>query len=234
MGNKLWDKTIGGGMGDYMQSVAATSDGGFLLGGYSNSNSGNDKSEASLGGYDYWIVKVNAAGNKQWDKTFGGTGNDKLTVVRQISANEYILGGTSNSPVSGDKTVDALGNNDIWLLRISTAVGDNQKTSSSLKQPVALSGVAPTNTMPYTITSLQMNVTPNPVLSNMMVNYSSPANTRLSLRVLSSDGKVMLSTTLAAAENGNYTANVGKLPAGVYYVILQSGTSAVTKRIVKE
>ncbi|TKK71539.1 T9SS type A sorting domain-containing protein [Ilyomonas limi] len=230
MGNKKWDKTIGGDLGDYMQSVAATTDGGFLLGGYSNSNVGFTKSEASVGGYDYWIVKVDKLGNVQWNKTYGGTGNDKLTAVKQIGANEYILGGTSNSPVSGDKTLDTFGGNDIWLLRLS-ASSANRTGSKSTQLTSTNRAAAPHTTA---ITSLSMNVAPNPVQSNMTVSYSSPANAKLLLKVLSEDGKVVLATNIAATEKGSYTTNVAKLPAGIYYITLQSGTSTVTKRIVKE
>jgi len=219
LGNKQWDKTIGGDMGDYMQSVAATADGGFLLGGYSNSHVGNSKSEAPLGGYDYWIVKVDAHGNKQWDKTYGGSGNDKLVAVKQLSATDYMLGGTSNSSASGNKSVGSFGGNDIWLLRISSR--GSQRIAQQPEVPVALA-------------SLSMNVVPNPVKSNMTVSYSSQSNTKLSLKVIGEDGKVMFSTTLASAEQGSYTANVSALRAGVYYVVLQSGSSIVTKRIIKE
>ena len=229
MGNKLWDKTIGGDMGDYMQSVTATADGGFLLGGYSNSHIGNNKSEAPFGGYDYWIVKVNKSGIVQWDKTYGGTGDDKLMAVKQIGANEYIIAGTSDSRVSGNKTIDNLGGNDIWIMRLSSS-SFKQAAAKSTQQPVDIAGAA----TPNAITSLSMNVAPNPVQSNMIVSYSSPADAKLLLKVLSEDGKVVLATNIAAAQKGSYTANVAKFPAGVYYVVLQNNTSTVTKRIVKE
>jgi hypothetical protein len=68
----------------------------------------------------------------------------------------------------------------------------------------------------------------------MTVSYSSPAGPKLSLKVISEDGKTLLSTTLAATATGSFTTNVAKLPAGVYYVVLQNSTSTVTKRIIKE
>ena len=53
-----------------------TSDGGYILGGYSTSDISGDKSEADRGDTDYWVVKVNSLGVKQWDKTLGGSGID--------------------------------------------------------------------------------------------------------------------------------------------------------------
>jgi hypothetical protein len=153
-------------------------------------------------------------------------------VVKQVGVGEYILGGTSNSPVSGDKSVNTLGGNDIWLVRIGGSA--SSRTGTRLTQSATASGVNNATAVPYAITSLSMNVAPNPVQSNMTVSYSSPAGPKLSLKVISEDGKTLLSTTLAATATGSFTTNVAKLPAGVYYVVLQNSTSTVTKRIIKE
>src|SRR3954447_17093120 len=69
---KQWDKTFGGNDDDEPYALQQTSDGGYIMGGYSASNRSSNKSDNSRGGYDYWVVKVDASGNKQWDKTFGG------------------------------------------------------------------------------------------------------------------------------------------------------------------
>src|SRR5690349_5289215 len=69
---KQWDKTLGGSDDDEPYSLQQTSDGGYIMGGYSASNSGGNKTANSKGGYDYWIVKVDSNGNEQWDKTYGG------------------------------------------------------------------------------------------------------------------------------------------------------------------
>ena len=50
--NKVWDKTLGGNSDDYVSSVQQTSDGGYILGGYSDSGMSGDKSEANKGEYD--------------------------------------------------------------------------------------------------------------------------------------------------------------------------------------
>ena len=75
-GGKVWDKRFGGTSTDYCFDVTATSDGGYLLAGRSNSGAEGDKSEASRGNYDMWAVKINASGAKVWDKRFGGSGQD--------------------------------------------------------------------------------------------------------------------------------------------------------------
>ena len=42
--------------------------------------------------------------SKEWDKTYGGSHNDALTVVKPTPDGGYILGGSSYSGDNGDKT----------------------------------------------------------------------------------------------------------------------------------
>jgi hypothetical protein len=101
---KQWDKTFGGTKYDGMETVISTPDGGYLLGGTSNSDKGGDKSENSRGGNDYWILKIDGFGQKQWDKTLGGNNDDYLRALVTTPDGGYLLGGSSNSGITGDKT----------------------------------------------------------------------------------------------------------------------------------
>ena len=115
-----WDKTIGGNNTDNMASMQATADGGYILGGTSASGISGDKSQNSRGGNDYWIVKIAADGSKQWDKTFGGTGNDQLTTIQITSDGGYMLGGMSDSNAGGDKSENSRGRNDYWVVKLDS------------------------------------------------------------------------------------------------------------------
>jgi hypothetical protein len=117
-GNKVWDKTFGGTGGDVAYSAVSTSDGGYLLVGYSNSGAGGDKSQNSQGYSDYWAVKIDGNGNKVWDKTFGGTGNDYARSAVSTSDGGYLLVGDSGSGAGGDKTQGNQGSNDYWAVKI--------------------------------------------------------------------------------------------------------------------
>jgi hypothetical protein len=117
-GSKAWDKTIGGNGQDELASLQQTSDGGYILGGFSNSDKSGDKSEASIGNGDYWIVKLNTDGTIVWNKTIGGSESDRLTALQQTSDGGYILGGSSDSNKGGDKTEDAKGSDDYWVVKI--------------------------------------------------------------------------------------------------------------------
>jgi hypothetical protein len=122
LGNQQWDKRFGGTANDRLTCLQITSDGGYLLGGWSASGISGDKTGPLWGGAwtDFWIVKTDSLGNKQWDKDFGGTNQDFLSALRQTNDGGYILLGYSNSPMSGDKTQAAFGQNDYWLLKIDS------------------------------------------------------------------------------------------------------------------
>ena len=102
--NIEWQNTIGGSGGDYSLSLQQTADGGYVLGGTSDSNISGDKTENSNGSYDYWIVKTDTSGNIQWQNTIGGNSADYFHSIQQTTDGGYILGGSSCSDISGDKT----------------------------------------------------------------------------------------------------------------------------------
>ncbi|MBK8875002.1 MAG: hypothetical protein IPN13_14210 [Bacteroidetes bacterium] len=69
------------------------------------------------GGWDYWIVLVDAAGNIKWQQTIGGSASDILNSIQQTGDGGYILGGNSDSNISGDKTESGFGNYDYWIVK---------------------------------------------------------------------------------------------------------------------
>ena len=120
-GNKVWDKTIGGGGDDILNSVVHVPGGGYLLGGFSDSNASGDKSENNHGAEDYWVVKIDAQGKKEWDKSYGGNGSDRLVNIMTAPDGGWLLFGSSNSDISGDKSENTKGSLDYWIVKI-----DNQ------------------------------------------------------------------------------------------------------------
>ena len=84
-GIELWNKTFGGTGYDDAYSVQQTADDGFILVG--------DTGSYGAGFYDAWLVKTDANGNEQWNKTFGGTDFDHAFSVQQTVDGGYILAG---------------------------------------------------------------------------------------------------------------------------------------------
>lgn len=120
-GNILWEKTIGGTGFDEITDLVQTNDGGYLLAGDSFSNISGDKTENSRGYNDFWIVKLNSNGVIEWQKTIGGAQYEILTEAQQTSDGGYILGGYSNSDISGEKTENCRGNFDYWIVKLNAS-----------------------------------------------------------------------------------------------------------------
>lgn len=119
VGTVLWQKTYGGEYADLLRSMEQTKDGGYILGGYSNSSQSGEKVDANTGIGDYWIVKINDIGGIEWQKTYGGNGDNQLYVVHQTEDGGYIAGGNSNSTT----LLTSLGGNvrsgtDFWVLKM--------------------------------------------------------------------------------------------------------------------
>lgn len=100
-----WNKTFGGSSSEYGFSGHQTSDNGYIITGFTDSY-GN-------GGSDVWLIKTNSSGNKQWDKTFGGSEFEWGYSTQQTSDNGYIITGFTNSYGAGDE--------DIWLIKTNAS-----------------------------------------------------------------------------------------------------------------
>ncbi|MEP7168821.1 MAG: T9SS type A sorting domain-containing protein, partial [Bacteroidota bacterium] len=121
LGNKQWDKDIGGTDGDVLLSSQQTIDGGYILGGYSNSGIGGDKTQVALG-YDYWVIKIDSIGIIQWDKDFGGSlHEDDIGSISQTVDGGYLVTGNSYSNISGDKSENNLGQEQIWIVKTNSS-----------------------------------------------------------------------------------------------------------------
>ncbi|MBK7567747.1 MAG: putative metal-binding motif-containing protein [Bacteroidetes bacterium] len=120
LGEIEWQNTIGGDQQDYLWSVGQTIDGGYILGGLSESGLSGDKTEEKIGYSDYWIVKLNSLGEIEWQNTIGGDLDDWLHSMEQTVDGGYILVGTSYSNISGDKTENCFGFNDYWVVKLDS------------------------------------------------------------------------------------------------------------------
>jgi hypothetical protein len=120
-GVELWQQSYGGSGKDRLNSISETTDGGYILGGWSTSPPSGNKTSPFFGDDligDYWIVRIAPDGTKLWDRSFGGRQGDWLSSVQQTRDGGFILGGWSSSPVSGNKTAPYLGGNDFWMVRL--------------------------------------------------------------------------------------------------------------------
>ena len=120
-GNLEWDKTLGGSDNDRVTSHTSgveVNGGGFMVLGKSRSDISGDKSQASFGETDFWLVKLDADGNKVWDKAFGGTGSDTPVSLLSLPDGNFLMAGYTTSSASGNLTSTNKGASDVCLIKI--------------------------------------------------------------------------------------------------------------------
>jgi len=92
-----WERTFGGGSEESGNSLQETSDGGYIIAGYTNSY--------GEGVNDVYLVKTDADGVLQWERTYGGNYNDQAYSVQETRDGGFILGGQTSSYEFGDSNV---------------------------------------------------------------------------------------------------------------------------------
>src|SRR6185503_15843385 len=92
-----WQLGFGGTNSDILTSLQQTTDGGYIFGGYSRSPISGNKTSPHFGLNDFWVLRLDANGDKLWERSFGGTGEDELFSLQQTSDEGFVLGGRSTS-----------------------------------------------------------------------------------------------------------------------------------------
>jgi len=104
-GHMEWNRTYGGSSDDRARSIVQTVDGGYLLSGYTWS--------FSAGANDFWLVKTNSTGHMEWNRTYGGSGQDVVeSVVLEAGGDGYVIAGHTSSYGAGGK--------DFWLVKTNS------------------------------------------------------------------------------------------------------------------
>lgn len=121
LGNIVWQKTYGGQAQDIATSVKQTTDGGYIVTGYSSSSNGDITGNHGQNTTDYWVVKLDSSGNLQWQKALGGTSNERAFEIQQTSDGGYIVSGDTYSSNSGDVSSTAFGSGrDFWIVKLGS------------------------------------------------------------------------------------------------------------------
>ena len=201
-GNLQWQKSLGGTNYEQAQTLRATSDGGCVVGGYSYSTDGDVT--GNHGNYDYWIVKLDASGNLQWQKSLGTILNDTANSIQTTADGGYVVAGYTNGG-GGDVTGNH-GFTDYWVVKLAPDVLDisvGEKTS--------------------------LVIYPNPVCDVLQIQ--NPNNITIkSAKVIALNGKVVYEEII---QNTN-TIHVENLAKGVYILEVYSGEEKYVSKFVKE
>ncbi len=88
-GDTLWTRTYGGALSEEALSIQQTSDGGYVVAGFTSS--------FGAGSYDAYLLKTDQNGDTLWARTYGGESSDRAYAVEQTSDGGYILVGYTGS-----------------------------------------------------------------------------------------------------------------------------------------
>lgn len=136
-GNQTSQIFVGGKGLDESRKVIATRDGGFLVGAYSQSKAIENrepfkvitdpenpnvtnfiaKKSEGFGEGDYWLLKFDKNSKLEWERSFGGVSDDGIKTL-DLTIDGYIIGGESNSKISGNKKMNLLDGSDLWYIAI--------------------------------------------------------------------------------------------------------------------
>jgi len=109
-------KTLGGSKNESAQAVTKTSDGGYAILGYTQSNDGDVRNKSNES-YDYWLLKFDAGNQLQWQKTYGGSDDDRGFDLIQASDGGFAILGKSKS---NDLDVsENAGFDDFWITKLT-------------------------------------------------------------------------------------------------------------------
>ncbi len=112
-----WQASFGGTGRDGVFGFQETSDKGFVLGAFSASPPSGNKTSPSYGLNDYWVIRLDKHGRKEWEQTYGGAGDERISKMVILTNGDMVLGGYSTSGTGPIKTAPNRGGYDYWVVK---------------------------------------------------------------------------------------------------------------------
>ena len=195
LGDIEWQKCLGGTDWDDVNPIQQTSDGGFIVAGFTESNDGDVS--GNHGNDDAWVVKLNSLGDIEWQKCLGGTIDDRACSIQQTSDGGFIVTGftySNDGDVSGNH-----GYSDYWVVKLTNEPERINETEN------------------YNLLSIY----PNPFTENAIITFDNPKNEKYRLFIIDITGKVVME--INEIYGNTVEIDGSNLSAGVYVFELTCG-----------
>ncbi len=197
--------TIGGSALDMTAHGALAANGNILISAVSRSPISGEKNEESQGNADYWLLGVSPSLDLIYQNTIGGSNGDNAGNISLTSNGKVILSGTSNSDISGDKTENSKGQNDIWILQINPGI---------------------LNVNEFTQSDFEIY----PIPATTTIHIESKNHMADSIEIFDAAGRSVKIFDINAI---HATFNISELNTGIYFLTIQSGSQKHVKKIIK-
>lgn len=216
-GNLLWQKCYGGSRDEEPYCMKESSDGNYIIGGYTYSNdgdvSGNHSMQAGL--RDMWIIKISPEGDLIWQQCIGGNGDEALEDFLDLSnGNLLLLGYTESTHNSGDVTCKfhEIGEMDAWLVAVTdttyTGIYDRGKEGYSI------------------------NIYPNPTYNLVTFELSGLKPKDHDMILITDELGRLVEKIKPPASRGKVIWNAQNNKSGVYYYQAAVGNTFVNGKII--
>jgi hypothetical protein len=212
-GDTLWTKTFGGPGIDAGSAVRATTDGGYIVTGYTESY--------GYGGRDVYLIKTDSAGQVLWAENYGGRDHDVGSSIWLTFDGGYIITGYTESSGAGDR--------DVFLIKTDAngVVGIGSADNDSPGVP--------------RFSSLSQNY-PNPFNPSTTIAFDIPGipgmTQQVGLTVYDLRGRRVRSLISSRLETGSHITTWdgrddkgGNVPSGIYIYTLKTGDGTLSRKM---
>jgi len=249
-GDTLWTKTYGGGNGDYCYAVQQTTDGGYIVVGYT----------WSFGAVwtNVYLIKTDSVGDTLWAKTYGGANFDYGYAVSPTIDGGYIVAGKTSSFGAGGSDVyliktDANGNSGCNEMGTATSVSSGaivgstativgsggivNNTATIVSSTATIdSNVCDTTTgiNPYSFLNNPLKIYPNPTSREVTIQFDLLEKQDIKISIYNIIGKLVYSESLnnSYGASASWRIDFSELSKGMYLIQIQAGDKLINKKLI--
>jgi hypothetical protein len=208
-GTIQWQKSYGGSDEDEALSINEINSGGYIIAGFTMSNDGDVS--GNHGNADFWVIRIDSAGNLLWQKCLGGSSVELATSIQKATDGGYIVCGATQSN-NGDVIGNPGVNGDIWAVKLSP-------------DPI---GISELNSQISDLTA-QLNG------NYLRLSFSSPDAKSCHLILSDITGRNLFNNKISSNPGLNkIQLQTGELANGIYIATLTGKSRSVSIKVIKD